>query len=96
MDLGKVNLTEKMKNSPLIKERIKGMNFEWRTRYDGEEQADFMKASFEVFDKVPYRMGLLWRKWDETQNRPHYHDEAGKDKGFAIQGKPAEKIFREA
>ena len=27
MDLSKVNLTEKMKNSPLIKERIKGMNF---------------------------------------------------------------------
>lgn len=71
-------------------------NFEWRTRYDGEEQANFMKASFEVFDKVPYWMGLLWWKWDETQNRPHYHDEAGKDKGFTIQGKPAEKIFREA
>ena len=55
-----------------------------------------MKASFEVFDKVPYWMGLLWWKWDETQNRPHYHDEEGKDKGFTIQGKPAEKIFREA
>lgn len=65
-----------------------------KTWYDGQEQADFMKASYEVFNVLPEWMGFLWWKWDETQNRPHYHHPDG-DCGFTIQGKPAEKVFRE-
>ena len=70
-------------------------NITFRAKYDGEEQANFMAASFEVFKEVPYWMGLCWWKWDETQNRPHYHLDPAGDGGFTIQGKPAEKVFRE-
>lgn len=67
----------------------------FRSRYDGEEQANYMAASFRVFREVPYWMGFCWWKWDETQNRPHYHDDPAGDGGFTVQGKPAEKVFRE-
>ena len=71
-------------------------NITFRARYDGEEQANFMAASFEVFKEVPYWMGLCWWKWDETQYSPQYHeDPEGRDGVFTIQGKPAEKVFRE-
>ena len=70
-------------------------NITFRAQYDGEEQANFMAASFEVFKEVPYWMGLCWWKWDETQYRPHYHEDPNGDGGFTIQGKPAEKVFKE-
>lgn len=70
-------------------------NITFRGKYDGQEQADFMAASFDVFKEVPYWMGLCWWKWDETQHRPHYYEDAAGDGGFTIQGKPAEKVFRE-
>lgn len=70
-------------------------NISFRARYDGEEQANFMAASFDVFREVPYWMGLCWWKWDETQNRPQYREDPAGDGGFTIQGKPAEKVFRE-
>lgn len=69
-------------------------NVQFDARYDGEEQANYMKASAEVFRVMPEYMGFMWWKWDETQNRPHYHKPGG-DTGFTIQGKPAEKVFRE-
>lgn len=69
-------------------------NFLWEARYDGEEQANYLDAVFETFSDVPYWMGLLWWKWDETQNRPHYHNDPAGDKGFTIQGKPAEAVMR--
>lgn len=69
-------------------------NFMWKARYDGKEQADFMKASWDVFKVLPQWMGWCWWKWDETQLRPHYFDEPGCDKGFTIQGKPAEQVWR--
>lgn len=69
-------------------------NFDWKTRYDGEEQANYMQAGVETFLGMPEWMGFFWWKWDETQNRPHYHDEKGVDKGFTIQGKPAEAVFK--
>ena len=69
-------------------------NFLWDTYYDGEEQANYMEASFRTFWEVPQWMGFFWWKWDETQYRPHYHTEPGVDKGFTIQGKPAEEVMR--
>ena len=65
-----------------------------KTGYDGREQADYMEAVFRTFWTVPQWLGLYWWKWDETQHRPHYFDEPGVDKGFTIQGKPAEAVMR--
>ena len=70
-------------------------DYTFRTKYDGEEQANYMAATFDVFKEVPFWMGLCWWKWDETQNRPHYHLDPAGDGGFTIQGKPAETVFRE-
>jgi hypothetical protein len=69
-------------------------NFLWETYYDGEEQANFMEASFRTFWGLPEWMGLFWWKWDETQNRPHYHTDPRGDMGFTIQGKPAEAVMQ--
>lgn len=63
------------------------------TAYDGEEQADYMEAVLRTYSQIPQWLGLYWWKWDETQNRPHYKDPAG-DKGFTIQGKPAENVLK--
>ncbi len=70
-------------------------DFLWRTRYDGDEQANYLLASVDVFKPLDRWMGFLWWKWDETQNRPHYVGENGEDKGFTFVGKPAEKAFKE-
>ena len=53
-----------------------------------------MEASFQTFTQVPGWMGLFWWKWDETQNRPQYHGDPNGDRGFTIQGKPAEAVMR--
>ncbi len=70
-------------------------NFLWDSPYDGEEQANYLEASFRTFMDVPGWMGLLWWKWDETQHRPQYHGDPNGDRGFTIQGKPAEKVMRD-
>jgi len=69
-------------------------NFLWETYYDGQEQADYMEASFRTFWDLPQWMGFYWWKWDETQNRPQYHGDPNGDKGFTIQGKPAEAVMK--
>ena len=69
-------------------------NFLWDTRYDGEEQANYMEAVFTTFFDNPYWMGLFWWKWDETQKRPQYHGDPAGDRGFTVQGKPAEAVMR--
>ena len=69
-------------------------NFLWETYYDGEEQANYMEAMFRTFHDLPGWMGLFWWKWDETQNRPHYHTDPNGEKGFTIQGKPAEAVLK--
>ena len=39
--------------------------------------------------------GLFWWKWDETQkNRPHFHVDPLKDRGFTIDGKPASAVLK--
>ncbi|MBQ9964852.1 MAG: hypothetical protein IJP14_07020 [Clostridia bacterium] len=63
-------------------------------RYDGEQQARFMEASFRTFYDNPEWMGLLWWKWDETQYRPHYHADPAGNRGFTVQGKPAEAVMK--
>ena len=69
-------------------------NFLWDTYYDGEEQANYMEASFRTFWEMPEWMGLFWWKWDETQDRPQYKGDPNGDKGFTIQGKPAQEVMR--
>ena len=68
-------------------------DFMQETYYDGEEQANYMEAVFQTFSNIPQWMGLYWWKWDETQIRPQYHTDPRGDKGFTIQGKPAEKVL---
>ena len=69
-------------------------NFLWDAPYDGQEQANFMQAGIDTFSSLPCWMGFFWWKWDETQYRPHYHNDPRGDRGFTIQGKPAEHVFR--
>lgn len=69
-------------------------DFQADTFYDGEEQANYMEAVFHTFQDLPTWLGLYWWKWDETQNRPQYHGDPGGDRGFTVQGKPAEEVLR--
>lgn len=69
-------------------------DFLWDTPYDGQQQADFMEASFRTFWDLPQWMGFFWWKWDETQDRPQYAGDPRGDRGFTIQGKPAEDVMR--
>ena len=69
-------------------------NFRWSSIYDGEEQANYMEAVFRTYTQMDNWMGLLWWKWDETQDRPHYSEDPAGDQGFTIQGKPAEQVFK--
>lgn len=68
--------------------------FCWESIYDGMEQANYMEALFRTFEKMENWLGLFWWKWDETQQRPHYHSDPSGDQGFTIHGKPAEEVFR--
>ena len=69
-------------------------NFLWDTPYDGQQQANYMEAAFRTFWDLPSWMGFFWWKWDETQDRPHYAGDPRGDRGFTIQGKPAEEVLR--
>lgn len=69
-------------------------NFLWDTPYDGIEQANYMEAGFRTFWELPEWMGFFWWKWDETQIRPHYHGDPNGDRGFTVQGKPAEEVMK--
>ena len=73
---------------------LKPYDFLWDTPYDGKQQADFMEASFQTFWDMPEWMGFFWWKWDETQDRPQYAGDPNGDRGFTIQGKPAEKVMQ--
>jgi len=98
------NLSKRFNNMPLAMTEcgtrsahgciMQPFNFLWDTYYDGEEQANYMEACYRTFWDMPEWMGLFWWKWDETQNRPHYKDDPNGDKGFTVQGKPAESVMR--
>jgi len=63
--------------------------------WDGEEQANYMEAVFRTMSGLPCWLGLSWWKWDETQrNRPHFHVDPLKDRGFTIDGKPASAVLK--
>ena len=69
-------------------------NYTWDAPYDGQEQADYMQAGINTFSPLSCWMGFFWWKWDETQKRPQYHGDPAGDRGFTIQGKPAEEVFK--
>jgi hypothetical protein len=62
--------------------------------YDGDEQARFMEAVFEIFWNEPWWMGMYWWKWDEHNDRPQFRDDPHGDKGFTIDGKPAAQVMK--
>lgn len=62
--------------------------------YDGEEQANYLRAVIKAFSAEPWWKGLFWWKWDEQNFRPQFHDDPAGDKGFTIKGKPAAQVFK--
>lgn len=72
----------------------KPYDFRWASKYDGEEQANYMEACMRTFWDMDNYLGFFWWKWDERQYRAHYHTDPAGDQGFTIQGKPAEEVFR--
>ena len=62
-------------------------------RLDHAEQANYVDAFFEVFTERPYCNGICLWKWDESQPRWFKRDNPAEDRGFAIPGKPVEKIL---
>lgn len=73
---------------------VKPSDYRWPSRYDGEEQANYMEACFRTFWDIETWLGFFWWKWDETQIRPHYKTDPAGDQGFTIQGKPAAVVMR--
>jgi hypothetical protein len=62
--------------------------------YDGELQANYLQGFLSAFKGQPWWSGFQYWKWEEQQNRPHYHKPEG-DTGFTIHGKPAEAVLTE-
>jgi hypothetical protein len=68
-------------------------NYRNSGEYDGDIQARYLEAVIKAFSDCDWWKGLLWWKWDEQQNRPHYSQPTG-DTGFTIRNKPAAEIMR--
>lgn len=64
-------------------------------RYDGEEQANYLRALLTTFWNEPWWYGLYWWKWDEQNNRPEMKSDPAGDKGFTVAGKPAQRVMAE-
>ena len=62
--------------------------------FDGEIQIMFMDGFCRAFSTRDWWAGFFWWKWDEQQNRPHFHHPTG-DTGCTIKGKPCEKYFHD-
>jgi hypothetical protein len=60
--------------------------------FDGQEQADFYQAAFEIFWEQPWFMGFTWWAWP-TFLPPC--EEASRQVGFEIYCKPAENVTRQ-
>lgn len=58
------------------------------------EQANFLEAMCRLFWEQPWWLGFYWWKWEEQQNRPHYHADPAGDAGFTLDGKPAAEVMR--
>ena len=65
-----------------------------QNEFDGEIQSTYMSAICKAFYDRPWWTGFFWWKWEEQQNRPHFHKASG-DTGCTIAGKPAEKTFHD-
>ena len=63
----------------------------WEWPYDGEEQARFYEAAFQVFWDEPWFCGYSWWDW---KVKPYKKEEAGRNQEFYIYGKPAEQVLR--
>ena len=63
----------------------------WEWPYDGEEQARFYEAAFQVFWDEPWFCGYSWWDW---KVKPYRKEEAGRNLEFYIYGKPAEAVLR--
>ena len=62
--------------------------------FDGELQVMYFEGTMRTFSTRKWWNGFFWWKWDEQQDRPHYHHPAG-DTGCTIANKPCEKTFKE-
>jgi hypothetical protein len=65
------------------------MHWEWP--YDGQEQARFYEAAFQVFWNEPWFCGYSWWDW---KPKLYKKEEADQNKEFVIYGKPAEQVLR--
>ena len=65
-----------------------------QNEFDGEIQATYLSAICKAFYDREWWTGFFWWKWEEQQNRPHFHKASG-DTGCTIAGKPAEKTFHD-
>lgn len=69
--------------------------------YDGEEQARYYEAALRMFWEEPWFLGYFWWKWDAVLSRPETSSMNTEratvvgQKGFRINGKPAEAVVRE-
>lgn len=74
-----------------------GLAWPWDYRnagaYDGSVQADYYEGFLSVYWDEPWWNGYFAWKWDEAQDRPHYH-QAGGDTGFTVRGKPAADVIK--
>lgn len=62
--------------------------------YDGEEQARYLDALLTAYWEQPWWGGAYWWKWDEQNDRPQFRSDPRGDKGFTIDGKPAQQVMR--
>jgi len=74
----------------------KGARTPWEYRSDGdyvaEVQANYLDGFLAAYEGQPWWAGFQYWKWEEQQNRPHYHKPEG-DTGFTVHGKPAEAVL---
>jgi hypothetical protein len=69
-------------------------DFRWTTSdtdLESEVQANYLDGFLAAYDGQPWWAGFQYWKWEEQQNRPHYHKPEG-DTGFTVHGKPAEAV----
>jgi hypothetical protein len=62
--------------------------------YDGEAQARYLDVLLSAYWEQPWFGGAYWWKWEEQNDRPEFRDDPRGDKGFTIDGKPAQALMR--
>ncbi len=70
------------------------------SEFDGEEQAHYYEAALAEFWNEPWFTGFFWWRWDPVMSLPEIVSKNSAkarpigERGFRIQGKPAENILR--